>query len=73
MLKCKELDICRCACYLCKCGNCSGVALCLPMLDMTIGRQIIAEVNIADLDFNLLIDEDLLWTGKHTCYLNDSC
>ena len=43
------------------------------MLGMTTGRQVIAEVNIADSNFNLLIDEDLLWTGKLTSYLNDSC
>lgn len=31
---------------------------------MTIGREVIAEVNIDDFSFNLLIDEDSLWTGK---------
>lgn len=30
----------------------------------TIGREVIAEVNIDDLSFNLLTDEDSLWTGK---------
>ena len=68
------MDPCWRTCYQRKCDNyCFGVlALCLHMLGMTIGRQIIAEVNVADLDFNLLIDEDLLWTGKLTSYLNDS-
>ena len=33
-------------------------------LGPTIRREIIAEVNIADLSFMVLIDENLLWTGE---------
>ena len=33
-------------------------------LEPTIGREIIAEVDINQLNFNLLIDEDSLWTGE---------
>ena len=31
---------------------------------MTIGRQVVAEVNIDDLSFNVLNDGESLWTGK---------
>ena len=34
------------------------------IIESTIRREIIAEVNINDLNFNLLIEEDLLWTGE---------
>ena len=38
---------------------------------MTIGREVIAEVNIDDFSFNLLIDEDSLWTGRVSGEINN--
>ena len=45
-------------------NDCFVSSLLVSFSDMTIERQIIAEVSIEDLYFKLLIDEELLWTGK---------
>ena len=44
------------------------------MVEQTIGRKIIAVIDGDNHDFELLIDEDLLWTGTYSIcpanYLN---